>query len=197
MLSGLQRNHGNHNAAMSAPLHCTASSGSASILEIQHHQPAAMNAGRQQPHCTSSPGEQTASSPCQMHCLAPLLTTISSGLYVSPFSCCSLAQMACGAAVMWGFKFVKRCRRECGQRDHFHCGSLPVRMAAAAAAGAGLVLLVCMHSYHPCCSPPCAERRCLCWVCSACSPDAAPQRLPPQSAPACQTADSGACMGVD
>ncbi len=35
---------------------------------------------------TSSPSLQTASSACQMACLAPLLTTISSGLYSNPFS---------------------------------------------------------------------------------------------------------------
>ena len=44
---------------------------------------------------TSSSGEQVASTACQMDCLAPLLTTISSGLYCSWFSLCSLWQMAC------------------------------------------------------------------------------------------------------
>ena len=48
--------------------------------------PAAPLAPPPLPAPTSSPGEQVASTACQMDCLAPLDTTISSGEYSSPLS---------------------------------------------------------------------------------------------------------------
>jgi hypothetical protein len=43
---------------------------------------------------TSSPGEHVANKACQMHCLAPLDTTISSREYDSPFSLSNFLIMA-------------------------------------------------------------------------------------------------------
>ena len=58
------------------------------------------SAAHEQRVCTWSPGEHTASSACQMDCLAPLLTTTSSARYVSPFSSCSLRTMAARSGVV-------------------------------------------------------------------------------------------------
>lgn len=59
---------------------------------------------------TSSPGEQVARTAWTIDCLAPLLITISSGVYVSPFSsaCCSNASIW---TVTWSGVNIRRVSR--------------------------------------------------------------------------------------
>ena len=76
-----------HGSSRRVPVYC--------CLSYQlYNLPKVLKGGAKWEAHTSSPGEHVASRLCQMDCLAPFDTTISSAPYSSPFSPCSFLWMA-------------------------------------------------------------------------------------------------------